>query len=59
MKKIFLILALTAFLFSKNTNMLINEESFYLQSHAHDLVDWLPWTKESLNRAKKEHKPIF
>ena len=41
------------------TNHLINENSPYLLSHAHNPVDWYPWGKEALNKAKTEDKPIF
>ena len=31
----------------------------YLRQHASNPVDWYPWGKEALARAKKEDKPIF
>jgi len=40
-------------------NRLINETSPYLLQHAHNPVDWYPWGKEALTRAKAENKPIF
>ena len=40
-------------------NRLIHEKSPYLQQHAHDPVDWNPWTEEVFERAKKEDKPVF
>ena len=40
------------------TNRLINETSPYLRQHAHNPVDWYPWGKEALERARKERKPI-
>lgn len=40
-------------------NRLQNETSQYLRSHASNPVDWYPWGKEALARAKKENKPIF
>jgi len=40
-------------------NRLINETSPYLLQHAHNPVDWYPWSKEALARAKAENKPIF
>ncbi len=43
----------------KYTNKLINENSPYLLSHAHNPVDWYPWGEEALAKAKKEDKPIF
>ena len=42
----------------KYTNHLITETSPYLQQHAHNPVDWYPWTDESFKRAVREHKPI-
>ncbi len=41
------------------TNRLINEDSPYLKQHAHNPVDWYPWSKEAFKKAKKEDKPIF
>ncbi len=41
------------------TNHLIDEESPYLQQHAHNPVDWYPWGEEAFEKAKREHKPIF
>src|SRR6266545_4692314 len=43
----------------KYTNRLIQEKSPYLLQHAHNPVDWYPWGKEALDKAKKENKPIF
>ena len=42
-----------------NTNALINESSPYLLQHAHNPVDWYPWGKEALDKAKAEDKPII
>jgi len=44
---------------SDAANHLINEISPYLLQHAHNPVDWYPWSKEALSRAEKEDKPIF
>ncbi|HHV17042.1 MAG TPA: thioredoxin domain-containing protein [Gelria sp.] len=41
------------------TNQLINEKSPYLLQHAHNPVDWYPWSEEAFSVAKKEDKPIF
>ena len=41
------------------TNQLINEKSPYLLQHAHNPVDWYPWSEEAFSAAKKEGKPIF
>ena len=40
-------------------NKLSNEKSPYLKQHENNPVDWLPWKKETLEKAKKEKKPIF
>ncbi len=40
-------------------NALIDETSPYLLQHAHNPVNWYPWTKEALNKAISEDKPIF
>ncbi len=41
------------------TNRLIKEKSPYLLQHAHNPVDWYPWTSEAFDLARKEDKPIF
>lgn len=41
------------------TNRLAKASSPYLQQHAHNPVDWFPWGKEALGKAKKEDKPII
>lgn len=43
----------------KHTNKLINESSPYLLQHAHNPVNWYPWGKEALDKAKKENKLII
>jgi uncharacterized protein YyaL (SSP411 family) len=40
-------------------NDLRNEKSPYLQSAAHQPVNWLPWSDEAFQRAKTEDKPIL
>ena len=40
-------------------NHLINEASPYLRQHAHNPVDWYPWSPEAFERAQRENKPIF
>ena len=40
-------------------NQLKNELSPYLKQHKDNPVSWLPWKKESLEKAKSEKKPIF
>ncbi len=43
----------------KHSNHLIKESSPYLLQHAHNPVDWHPWGKEALDKAKKENKPMI
>jgi len=43
----------------KFTNKLIDETSPYLLQHAHNPVNWYPWSEEALQRAKDENKPIL
>ena len=40
-------------------NILKNEKSPYLKQHENNPVDWMPWNKETLLKAKREKKPIF
>ncbi len=40
-------------------NRLLHEKSPYLQQHAHNLVDWLPWGEEAFEKSRAEDKPIF
>jgi hypothetical protein len=40
-------------------NKLIEEESPYLQQHAHNPVDWYAWGEEAFEKAKQENKMIF
>ena len=42
----------------KYTNHLIGETSPYLRKHAHNPVDWYPWSRAALERARDEKKPI-
>jgi uncharacterized protein YyaL (SSP411 family) len=49
----------TATITHKYTNKLINESSPYLLQHAHNPVDWYPWSKEAFEIARKQDKPIF
>lgn len=44
---------------NKQPNRLIQEKSPYLLQHAHNPVDWFPWSDESFQKAKSEDKPIF
>ena len=43
----------------KHTNQLIHETSPYLLQHAHNPVNWYPWSNEALETAKKENKPLL
>src|SRR5205823_4559177 len=40
-------------------NRLAQETSPYLLQHAHNPVDWQPWGKEALDRARSEGKPLL
>lgn len=41
------------------TNRLVREKSPYLLQHAHNPVDWYPWSEEAFATAKEQDKPIF
>ena len=41
------------------SNQLKSEKSPYLKQHQNNPVNWLPWNKETLLKAKNEKKPIF
>ena len=41
------------------SNLLKNENSPYLKQHENNPVDWLPWNKQALKKAKNQKKPIF
>jgi uncharacterized protein len=40
-------------------NRLIDQTSPYLLQHAQNPVDWYPWGREALERARAEDRPIF
>jgi hypothetical protein len=42
----------------KYTNQLAHETSPYLRKHAHNPVDWYPWGRAALEKARSEGKPI-
>ncbi len=44
---------------SPYTNALIHEQSPYLLQHAHNPVDWVPWSTVALERAEKENKLLL
>ncbi|SVA59255.1 uncharacterized protein METZ01_LOCUS112109, partial [marine metagenome] len=41
------------------TNKLIFEKSPYLLQHAHNPVDWHPWSQEAFEKAKREDKLLL
>jgi uncharacterized protein YyaL (SSP411 family) len=41
------------------TNHLSTSTSPYLLQHAHNPVDWYPWSEEALAKARIENRPIF
>ncbi len=43
----------------KFSNKLIDETSPYLLQHAHNPVNWYPWSDEALQKAKDENMPIL
>ena len=43
----------------RHTNALAKESSPYLLMHAHNPVNWYPWSEEVLQKAKDEEKAIF
>lgn len=44
---------------TKKANALIHESSPYLQQHAYNPVDWLPWSEAAFDKAKKEDKLVL
>ncbi len=44
---------------SRHTNSLIHEASPYLLQHAHNPVDWMPWSETAFEKARAEGKPVF
>ena len=43
----------------KYVNALVAEDSPYLKQHAHNPVNWFPWSEDAFARAREENKPIF
>jgi len=43
----------------KYTNALIHESSPYLQQHAHNPVNWLPWGEDAFALARLQDKPVL
>lgn len=44
---------------NREPNRLIHEKSPYLLQHAHNPVNWYPWSSEAFDKAKEEDRPIF
>ena len=44
---------------SRPANRLAAETSPYLLQHAHNPVDWYPWSPEAFERARREDKPVL
>src|SRR5436190_12809140 len=42
-----------------HTNRLIKETSPYLLQHAHNPVDWYPWSEAAFAQARLENKPLL
>ena len=40
-------------------NRLIREDSPYLLQHAHNPVNWYPWSREAFEHAREQNKPVF
>ena len=61
MNILYVTLFLTFFLLPTElfSNALLNETSPYLLQHATNPVEWMPWSNEAFERAKKEDKPIY
>ena len=43
----------------KHTNRLISQTSPYLLKHAHNPVNWYPWSEEAFAKARREDKPVL
>jgi uncharacterized protein YyaL (SSP411 family) len=43
----------------KYTNALVHQSSPYLLQHAHNPVDWVPWSDDVFKRAKDENKLVL
>src|ERR1700752_2352753 len=44
---------------ARKANRLAQETSPYLLQHAHNPVDWYPWSPEAFDKARKEGKLVF
>ncbi|MCP3744220.1 DUF255 domain-containing protein [Paenibacillus sp. A3M_27_13] len=43
----------------KVPNRLAKEKSPYLLQHAHNSVNWFPWSEEAFDIEKRDKKPVF
>ena len=43
----------------RRPNHLAGQTSPYLLQHLYNPVDWHPWGREALDRARREDRPIF
>ncbi len=59
LKKLILGVLITMSNAHQYTNKLINEESPYLLQHAHNPINWYPWSDEAFEKARREDKLIF
>jgi uncharacterized protein YyaL (SSP411 family) len=50
---------LSSIIITSMSNHLVQENSPYLLQHAHNPVDWYPWSRLALEKAQREDKPIF
>ncbi|MBL8762820.1 MAG: DUF255 domain-containing protein [Phycisphaerae bacterium] len=44
---------------ARPTNRLSRQSSPYLRQHAHNPVDWFPWSEEAFEQARRRDVPIF
>jgi len=44
---------------SENPTDWYTRKVLYLLQHAHNPVDWYPWSSEAFEKAKTEGKPVF
>ncbi len=51
--------ARTPSLIRREGNHLVGQLSPYLEAHAHNPIDWYPWSDEALARARREDKLVF
>jgi len=44
---------------NKQANRLIHEKSPYLLQHAHNPLQWFPWSNKDFQKTKSDDNPIF